>query len=139
MTKMSVQIKEGALRSRPSFLGTIVTRVSYGDRLVVRGRQGSWSKVGLEGRGVEGWIHTSALTSKTIVLRAGDQDVRQAASSDELALAGKGFNAQVEDAFRTQNPKIDFSWIDKMEKIVVSQNEMQAFLQEGNVTPEGGW
>jgi len=139
MSMMSVQIKEGTLRSRPSFLGGIVGRVAYGDRVVIRGRQGSWLKVGFEGQSVEGWIHSSALTSKKIVLRAGDQDVRQAASSDELALAGKGFNQQVEDAFKTKNPKVDFSWVDKMEQIVVSQNEMQAFLQEGNVTPKGGW
>lgn len=139
MSMMSVQIKEGALRSRPSFLGGIVARVAYGDRVAIRERQGSWLKVGFEGQSVGGWIHSSALTTKKIVLRAGDQDVRRAASSDELALAGKGFNQEVEDAYRTKNPKVDFSWIDKMEKIVVSQNEMQAFLQEGNVTPEGGW
>ncbi len=139
MTMMSVQIKQGELRARPSFLGTIVARLSYGDQVEMRGRQGSWLKVGFERQGVEGWMHSSALTTKKIVLRAGDQDVRQAASSDELALAGKGFNQQVEDAYKTKNPNIDFAWIDKMEKIVVSQNDMRVFLQEGQVTPEGGW
>lgn len=139
MTMMSVQIKQGELRARPSFLGTIVARLSYGDQVEMRGRQGSWLKVRFERQGVEGWMHSSALTTKKIVLRAGDQDARQAASSDELALAGKGFNQQVEDAYKTKNPNIDFAWIDKMEKIVVSQNDMRVFLQEGQVTPEGGW
>ena len=96
-------------------------------------------KVRLQGQTIEGWLHRSALTTNKIVLRAGDQDVRQAASNDELALAGKGFNQEVEDAFKSQNPKVDFSWVDEMEKIVVAPQEMQAFLKAGNVTPKGGW
>ena len=104
----------------------------------MRGQQGAWLKVGLPGLKTEGWMHASALTSKKIVLQAGEQAVGQGASSDELALAGKGFNQQVENTFRAQNPNLDFSWIDRMEKIVVSQSEMETFLREGGVTPEGG-
>jgi hypothetical protein len=40
-----------------------------------------------------GWLHQSALTKKTISMKAGGQDVATAASGDELALAGKGFNS----------------------------------------------
>jgi hypothetical protein len=139
MATMSVQIKRSDVRSRPSFLGAVVGRVSYGDQVQTYGGQGAWIKVRLPGQAIEGWLHRSALTTKKIVLRAGDQDVRQAASNDEVALAGKGFNQQVEDAFKSQNPKVDFTWVDEMEKIVVAPQEMQAFLKAGNVTPKGGW
>jgi hypothetical protein len=139
MAMMSVQIKRSDVRSRPSFLGAVVGRVSYGDKVQTYGGQGAWMKVRLQGQTIEGWLHRSALTTNKIVLRAGDQDVRQAASNDELALAGKGFNQEVEDAFKSQNPKVDFSWVDEMEKIVVAPQEMQAFLKAGNVTPKGGW
>jgi len=139
MAMMNVQVKRSDVRSRPSFLGAVAGSVSYGDKVQTYGGQGAWIKVRLQGQTIEGWLHRSALTTNKIVLRAGDQDVRQAASNDELALAGKGFNQQVEDAFKSQNPKVDFSWVDKMEKIVVAPYEMQAFLKAGDVTPKGGW
>ena len=64
--------------------------------------------------------------------------VEKAASSDEIALAGKGFNEQVEGEFKKKNPNIDFKQIDRMEKIVVSQNNMQQFLKSGGLSPKGG-
>jgi len=83
-------------------------------------------------------VHASALTTKKIALRSGASDVGQAATDDEVALAGKGFNKQVEGEFRLKNQDIDFTWIDKMEAIVISPIEMQRFLSEGNLFPEGG-
>jgi hypothetical protein len=83
-------------------------------------------------------MHVSALTTKEIVLNPGSEDVEKAASSDEIALAGKGFNEQVEGEFRKKNPDIDFRRIDRMEKIVVAQNEMQRFLKRGGLAPQGG-
>ena len=136
---MSVQIRQGELRATPSFLGKIVARLSYGDRVYIFEDKGFWSKVGLSQGAAEGWIHSSALTTKKIVLRAGAEDVETAASSDELALAGKGFNQQVESEFRAKNPNLDFTWIDKMETYVVSEEEMKQFLKEGSLSPEGGF
>ena len=138
MSMMSIQVKNGQVRSAPSFLGKIVAKLSYGDRVDVLEEKGSWSKVTLAGKGSEGWIHVSALTTKTIVLNPGAEDVEKSASSDEIALAGKGFNEQVEGEFKKKNPKIDFTQIDKMEKIVVSQSKMQQFLKQGGLRPEGG-
>ena len=135
---MSVQVKDGKLRAAPSFLGKIVATVSYGDRVELKEEKGAWSRVGFTGGGAEGWIHTSALTRKKIILKAGASDVSQTASSEEIALAGKGFNKQVEGEFKTKNPNLDFTWVDRMEKIVVSQEQMQRFLKEGELSPKGG-
>ncbi|MBN2467525.1 MAG: SH3 domain-containing protein [Deltaproteobacteria bacterium] len=135
---MSVQVKQGCVRSTPSFLGKIVASLAYGDRVDVLEEKDPWAKICVSGKKCEGWMHVSALTNKKIVLKAGAEDVEKAASSDEVALAGKGFNEQVEGEFKKKNPKIDFAWVDKMEKIVVSQNAMQTFLKEGGVNPEGG-
>lgn len=135
---MSVQVKKGCVRSTPSFLGKIVAGLAYGDRVNILEQQGSWNKVNKEGSGCKGWMHASALTQKKIVLKPGAEDVKKAASSDELALAGKGFNEQVEGEFKKKNPAIDFTWIDKMEKIIISQKDMQNFLKKGEINPEGG-
>jgi uncharacterized protein YgiM (DUF1202 family) len=135
---MSVQVKNGQMRATPSFLGKLVGALNYGDRLQVQEQQGDWSKVTGPG-GQTGWVHTSALTKKKVVMKAGDQNAQSAASGDELALAGKGFNSAVEADFKAKNPNVDFTWVDKMEKIKVPPESMQQFLKDGGIQPvEGG-
>ena len=135
---MSVQVKQGEIRSTPSFLGVIIARVSYGDRVYVREEKGSWVKVRKPGLKNEGWIHASALTLKKIVFNPGAANVQTSASSDELALAGKGFSKQVEDEFKSKNPQLDYAWIDRMEETAVSQVEIERFVKEGKLSPKGG-
>ena len=135
---LSVQVKTGQIRATPSFLGKLVAPVNYGDRLEVLEQQGDWSKVSAPG-GQSGWVHSSALTKKKIVMKAGDQNTQTAASGDELILAGKGFNSDVEADFKAKNKNIDFTWVDKMEKMKVAPESMQQFLKDGGVQPtEGG-
>ena len=134
---MSVQVKDAQLRDKPSFIGKVVGALAYGDRVEVQESQGAWARVGLPG-GAAGWIHTSALTSQKVVLSAGKDNAKVGASGDELALAGKGFNSDVEAQFKKTHKDIDFSVVDKMEKIKISSSEMQAFLKDGDVAPKGG-
>ncbi|MCP4108980.1 MAG: SH3 domain-containing protein [Desulfobacteraceae bacterium] len=130
---MSIEVKEAQVRSAPSFFkGKLVKKLPYGYRLNVQEQKGSWYKVS------EGWIHSSALTKKKVVLKAGASDVKKGATNDEIALAGKGFNEQVEEEFKSKNQNIDFTWINKMENFTVSQDQMQKFLKEGELYPEGG-
>ncbi len=135
---MSIQVKKGEIRSTPSFLGNIVARLSYGDRVYVREEKGPWVRVGLQGNKNEGWIHNSALTSKKIEFHAGAANVQTSTSSDELALAGKGFSKQVENEFKEKNPNVNYAWIDRMEKFVVSETQIKRFLKEGKLSPKGG-
>lgn len=130
---MSLQVRKGELRSSPAFLGRVVATVDYGDRLVLLEKKGAWRKVSNPKNNAVGWIHSSALTKKRIKLKAGEQDTEVAASSGELALAGKGFNSDVEAEFKTRNKDIDFTWVDKMGRIKVSPKEMRAFLKKGGV------
>jgi hypothetical protein len=135
---MSIQVKKGAVRSSPSFLGKIVTQLKYGDQVAVQNVKGSWYFIdGSKGK-TEGWMHSSALSLKKIVLNPGASDVKQTASSDEITLAGKGFNKQVENNFKSKNPQVDFTAINTMEKITISQNQIQAFIKEGQLSPTGG-
>ena len=133
---LSVQVREGQLRERPTFLGKVVAKVEYGDRMEVVSTRAGWTKV--RGDDGEGWIHTSALTEKRVVLESGDQDVATGASGEELALAGKGFNDEVEAEFRDGNPDVDYDWVDRMERMVVSAADAAEFLEDGDVEPAGG-
>jgi hypothetical protein len=135
---MSVQVKEAQLRSEPSFLGKIVTTVTYAKQVEVVGEKGDWKNVVVPDTSTKGWMHVSALTKKTILLKAGAEDLKKAASSDEIALAGKGFNQDVEDAFKEENSSVDYDAVDQMEKIVASHPDIEQFLAVGELSPEGG-
>ncbi|AGF79079.1 SH3 domain-containing protein [Desulfocapsa sulfexigens DSM 10523] len=135
-TSQSVQVRSSQLRKSPSFLGKIISTVHYGDRLAVLETKDSWLKV--DARGNQGWLHSSAMTTKEIVLKPHAGDISKAADSDEIALAGKGFNRQVEKKFRQRNANANFNMVDKMEKSSVSQEEIEAFLKAGNLHPTGG-
>ena len=133
---MSVQVKEGQIRSTPSFLAEIIARPPYGDRVEIIQDKGHWKKVA--GRGVQGWMHVSALTTKTVVLKAGAANLPTTATGSEIALAGKGFNEEVEKQYKSLNRNLDYTWVDRMEKFQVSSGQMQAFLKQGKVTPAEG-
>jgi len=114
-----------------------VATLAYGDRVEVLQEKKPFFQV-RTASGATGWIHATALTTTKIVMKAGSEKVDTSVSSEEVYEAGKGFNKQVEKEYRTRNPKIDFTWVDKMGTWKVSQQEMIAFLKEGGVTPPEG-
>ncbi len=133
--QMSVTVKEAQVRGTPSHLGAIVGVLQYGARVNVLAEQGGWMRVALPAGG-EGWLHSSALTEKRIVLQSGGA-VQQSASSGEVALAGKGFNKELEDRYRTEK-NIDYSWVDRMEQIAVTPEQVAGFLRDGGLQLQGG-
>ncbi len=56
-------------------------------------------------------------------------------SSDEVALAGKGFTPEVESGYRSKHPEMDFAQVDKIEGFKVDPATLQAFIKEGDLTP----
>lgn len=135
---MNLQVRKGDLRRSPSYLSAIVGTATYGDRFTVAEIRGAWSRVTAVEGGLSGWLHSSALTRKKIKLTAGETDAQVAASSGELALAGKGFNSDVEDQFKEQNRQANFTAVDLIETIRVSARQIRAFLKAGHVIPQGG-
>ena len=131
--EMSVQVREGQLRNRASFLGAVTGTVAYGDRVTVNQSQAGWCEVATAA-GKTGWIHESALTPKRVVMGSGTADARTGASGEEVALAGKGFNAEVEAAYKQGNKNIDYTWVDWMGKQKVSEAQMVQFLKQGGLT-----
>jgi hypothetical protein len=133
---LTVQVREGQLRSTPSFLGKIIATPLYGERVLLLEDQGAWQKVARGG--VQGWMHASALTARTLVLKAGQAAVPTSATGGEIALAGKGFNEEVEKQYRSLHRELDYTWLDRMARFRVPPEQMQAFLQQGGVTPAAG-
>jgi uncharacterized protein YgiM (DUF1202 family) len=133
---MSVIVKETQIRATPSYMSKILVLARYGDRLEVLEKQNGWAKVSLPAGKGQGWVHLSALSTKQVALKAGDAAAAGGASSGEVALAGKGFNKEVEAQYRDET-QLDFTWIDRMEGFRVSPEQILAFLQAGGL-PQGG-
>ena len=138
MKTANIIVKQGALRSQPSFVGQMLTNLGYGESVEISNESNGWSQVRVKRTGQTGWIHNSALSEKPVTLKSGGVSAGHSATGDELALAGKGFNKQVEQQYQSKNPGVDFSWINKMEKITISDQQVQKFLREGQVLPGGG-
>lgn len=129
---MSVQVKSGELRDTPSFLGNVVDTLEYGDRVTVTERRGSWMRASAVKGAANGWIHSSALTTQKIRLEAGESG-QTGASSGELALAGKGFNSDVEAQFKAQNRNLDFAQVDRIEAMKIPFSRLATFLKQGGL------
>ena len=131
---MSVQVRQTDLRATPSFLAAPAGTLRYGDRVTVLTEQPGWYQVSLNGTEPAGWVNGSALTHKTIVLQSGEA-AHTAASSGELALAGKGFNSSVEAQFKAGHRDVDFACVDRMERRRVTPPQALEFLKAGGLTP----
>ncbi|MBT3176269.1 MAG: SH3 domain-containing protein [Desulfobacula sp.] len=135
---MSVQVKETFIRMSSSFIAKIKGKLLYGDQVAVIEENDAWIKIKAFNSNITGWMHSSALTVKKIILKPGEKDVKLAANSDEYALAGKGFNKDVEKEYKKKNPNLNFAWVDKMESFKVSSRQIQQFQRKGKLVPQGG-
>ena len=128
---MSVQVRQSKVRATPSQLGRVVDTVEYGEVINAGILQRGWYSVTTTD-GKQGWLHGSALSNKPITMRAGTTDVATGVSSDEVALAGKGFNEQVEDKLKADGT-LDFTWVDRMTKFDIDPDQIITFRMQGHL------
>ena len=94
--EMSVQVRQSAVKSTPNYLGGSVGTVSYGQQVNVVGDEGNWYQI----ERPSGWVPKSALTKHSVAVNADQKGASAAGKRDEVALAGKGFNPQVEAQYK---------------------------------------
>ncbi len=139
--QMSVTVQETKVRATPSALGKIVGSLSYGDRVTIldqpAGAPKTWRKVSSAEKGIQGWVSLSALTDKAVKLQAGSENVQGGASSGEVALAGKGFNEEVEKQYKSEG-HLDYTWVDRMAAYNPTDEQVAAFLKDGGLSTQGG-
>jgi SH3-like domain-containing protein len=128
---MSVQVRNCKVRATPSQLGGVVATVEYAAAIEAGAPQKGWYPVTMPD-GKTGWLHESALSKKPVAMRAGATDAATGVSSDEVALAGKGFNEQVEAKLR-KDGKLDYTWVDRMSALSVGADEISQFLTQGHL------
>jgi hypothetical protein len=127
----TVITKENAIRESCRFFSPVKTTVHYNDALEVISREGDWLHVKF--RGVEGCIHKSAIQKKSISLSNIVGSKKQSTSGEEVTLAGKGFNPQVEAAYKTKNPSLNFGAVDGIESYRIPESKLRDFILNGKL------
>ncbi len=122
----------------PDFSSTPVAPVPAGAEVNVESQAGDWYKVDYQGQ--TGWLNRQAFTAPAGAAKPGLSNllfgtpVKQT-SSDEVALAGKGFTPEVENSYRAKHPEMNFAQVDKIESFKVDPAKLQAFITEGELKP----
>ncbi|MBN1595937.1 SH3 domain-containing protein, partial [candidate division FCPU426 bacterium] len=100
------------LLSRPSAFSSAKATLPYQTAVEVLGREGSYCKV-KTARG-QGYVTKLSLADKKPAYSA--RLKKDYVSSDEVALATKGFNEQVEAQYRREHAQLPYPEVDKLEK-----------------------
>jgi hypothetical protein len=126
---MYVAVRTIDLKSSTGLFAGTVTTLNYGDEVTV---------VQVNGRSVEvksatdpsltGWAPSANFSTKKII--AGNTT---STSAREFALAGKGFNQEVENSYSTQG-ELNFADVDIVETITADESALMRFIQEGNLS-----
>jgi uncharacterized protein YgiM (DUF1202 family) len=134
---LTVKVQSTYVRKEPKFYSSPLATLTVGESVTQISSQAGWFKVRTS-KGIEGWIHSQAVQSGKLTVAAVDRSLSTSATADEVALAGKGFNKQVEEAYKSRNKEINFGEVDRMLKLKVSPDELRRFLMEGRLAEFGG-
>jgi uncharacterized protein YgiM (DUF1202 family) len=134
---LTVKVQSTSLRSSPKFYASAVQALRAGDKVEKISTQNGWIQVRTAG-GAVGWVHSSAVVVPKFDLMATNQGLKTQASADQIALAGKGFNKQVEENYRAKHGGLSFVWVDKMLQIKISAAKVEEFLKAGGLAGLGG-
>ena len=127
-----VIVRENAIREQCRFFAPVKAKIRYNDLLTILSKSGDWYKVRF--KGVSGCVHKSAIEEKSFKLGGGFSSQGQTPSRDEVSLAGKGFNPQVEASYKGSHPELDFRTVDAIEHFQVSSEALSEFLKDGGLS-----
>ncbi len=129
-----IKVKNSRLRSQPQQWSHGIKSLAYGEKLelVVAPKEGQgWYKVKAK-NGSTGYIHWSAITDRKIVLSSAGVTSAKADEADIL-IAGKGFNKKIEKELASQDATLNFSEVDKMERLRVGEGTLAGFIKSGGL------
>lgn len=129
---VSVVVKKTSIRESAQFFAATLAVAEYNDRLMVLATEADWIKI--DRNGEEGWVHLSAVSEATELALSDTGEVSEEYSSDEIALAGKGFSGQVEEEYRKEHPDLKFDEVDELETSFVSVATVIAFQEAGKLS-----
>lgn len=134
----AVSVRDAGLRSGAGFLAPIIEQLDYGESVEVREVHGDWARVRVVASGTEGWLHVTTIEDKGSLRLEQVQDSQTGGTtSREIALAGRGFNEQVEAEYKSAKG-LDFTAVDEMEGYGRPVEELVTFFQIADLRFEEG-
>jgi len=119
--------KTAALKTSTWFFAGTRGTLQMGDRVTVLQVNGTWAEVSsASNSSLSGWTAVSNLSARQIVAST------SSASASEVALAGKGFNQEVENSYKAEGD-LNYADVDKTEAITVSQDDLYNFIVDGHL------
>ena len=133
-----IKVQTTNLRKSPKFYAPVVQALKAGEKIEkISSQPDGWIQVKTSS-GTVGWIHSSAVTVQKFDLLAMDKSMKTQASASEVALAGKGFNKQVEESYRAKHADVSFVWVDRMLLIKIAASRVEEFMRNGKLGEWGG-
>jgi uncharacterized protein YgiM (DUF1202 family) len=126
-----VSVKSVALKSSTWFFAVNRGTVNYADQVTVLQVSGNWAEV-RSASNITGWIAVTNLSARRIVASA----TGSTATAAEVAQAGKGFNQEIENVYRSEE-NLNYDDVDRTEQLVVSDEDLLQFITEGRLTGGG--
>ncbi len=131
---VSVAVRSAQLREASGHLAPIVAQLAYTDEVEVLEVRGDFLRV-VSPAG-EGWLHRSAVSEDRIVLADDGEDAARRADDREVALAGRGFNEEVEQRYRSEQG-LSFDGVDRMEARARDSEALMRFIEDGGLRVPG--
>ena len=126
---MYVAAKTVELKSSTGFFASARGTLAYGAAVTVLQIKGKWAEVrSTAGASVSGWTAVTNLSAKRIVSGSAS-----GATANEVALAGKGFNQEIENAYKAGGT-LNYADVDKTEAQKVPMQELKDFIVEGRLS-----
>lgn len=126
---LKVITKENVIRKENRFFSPVLCHVRYGDIMEYLEKEGDWYRVRF--KKMEGWIHKTVVEKRKMGL--GGILGGKGARHEEVALAGKGFNPDIERSYRNKHPEARYHLVDRIEGIKVSEGEVKSFIKAGGL------
>ncbi len=127
----TVKVMRQYIFPSPAFYAQPVAELELGQVLTILEVGNQWFRVSASST-LSGWVHATALTAAS----AGSGSVSSGSGSvtqDEVTLAGRGFNSDVEAEYAGDNPALDFDAVDRIEDFEISEAFMNSFLAQGGL------
>lgn len=128
VSKKVYMLIDQEVKSGTGFFSSSLGKIFTGDTVKVVEEKGNWVKVETDGKKLIGWIPSSSVTTKKVP----KSNSRTTASADEIALAGRGWNSDIEKSFRGDMKKA-YEMIDRMESINLDSEILLEFIKDGSL------
>lgn len=133
---LTIQVKQASLYAKPTPTSQFLGRLVYGTSVSVTSEKEGWLEISVDGKAQKGWVRTFAVSQKSATTKA-TASTASGVSDTEVSLAGRGFTAQIESAYREKNPTLDYADLDKMDGYGLPDDALMAFLRTGGLNPQG--